>query len=99
MRHLGLPVILVARSALGTINHTLLSLAALRAARLDIAGVVISGEPDRHNREAIEIYGQVKVLGEIPRLAVLKRASLLETFSTSFDAEFFGCSRERTANP
>ena len=38
MRHLNLPVLLVARTSLGTINHTLLSLAALRAARLDIRG-------------------------------------------------------------
>ena len=37
MRHLGLPVLLVARTALGTINHTLLSLAALRSARLERA--------------------------------------------------------------
>ena len=49
MRHLKLPVLLVARTALGTINHTLLSLAALRAARLDIRGVVMVGKKQRES--------------------------------------------------
>ena len=43
MRHLGLPVVVAARTALGTINHTLLTLAALRSAHLDIRGVVLIG--------------------------------------------------------
>ena len=48
MARLKLPVLLVARAALGTLNHTLLSLEALRAARLDVRGVVLNqraGEP------------------------------------------------------
>ena len=44
MAHLNLPVLLVARTSLGTINHTLLSIAALRAARLDLRGVVMVGK-------------------------------------------------------
>jgi len=52
MRHLSLPVLLVARTSLGTINHTLLSIAALRAARLDLRGVVMVGRPNRENRDA-----------------------------------------------
>ncbi|MBY0429867.1 MAG: dethiobiotin synthase, partial [Rhodospirillales bacterium] len=43
MVRLGLPVLVVARSGLGTINHTLLTLEALRARHLRIAGVVMSG--------------------------------------------------------
>jgi dethiobiotin synthetase len=65
----ALPVVLVARSTLGTINHTLLSLAALRDRRIEIAGVVMNGPPDRHNREAIESFGKVAVIAEIPPLA------------------------------
>jgi dethiobiotin synthetase len=45
MARLGLPVVLVARTTLGTINHTLLSLAALRARGLTVAGVVLVGRP------------------------------------------------------
>ena len=89
MRHLRLPVILAARSTLGTINHTLLSLAALRSGHVEIAGVVLIGEPNADNHAAIEQYGRVRVLGEIPRLAQLNRAALLEVFAARFDREFF----------
>ncbi|MBF0310067.1 MAG: dethiobiotin synthase [Magnetococcales bacterium] len=68
MRHLGLPVALVARTALGTINHTLLSLEALRRRGVEVAGVILNGDPDVDNRAAICRYGQVEVLGEIPVL-------------------------------
>ncbi|MGB6345823.1 MAG: dethiobiotin synthase [Methyloceanibacter sp.] len=74
---LHLPVILVARSTLGTINHTLLSLEALRRRGLPLAGIVISGPETPHNRAAIERYGQVDVIAEIPWLPAVTRASLL----------------------
>jgi len=76
-RNLHLPVILVARSALGTINHTLLSLEALRSRGLPLAGVVMSGPKTPHNRAAIERYGRVKIIAEIPWLPSVTRASLL----------------------
>ena len=65
---LDLPLILVARSTLGTINHTLLSLEAIRRRGLPLAGVVISGPESPHNRAAIERFGQVEVIAEIPFL-------------------------------
>ena len=89
MRHLGLPVLLVTRTTLGTINHTLLSMAALRAARLDIRGVIMVGKPNRDNREAIERYGRVRVIGVVPRLARIDRRALLDVFGRSFDAKAF----------
>ena len=75
---LHLPVILVARSTLGTINHTLLSIEALRRRGLPLAGVVINGPETPHNRVAIERYGEVNVIAEIPWLPELTRASLRE---------------------
>ncbi|HTZ99605.1 MAG TPA: dethiobiotin synthase [Candidatus Aquilonibacter sp.] len=89
MRHLGLPVLLVARTTLGTINHTLLSLAALRAAGLDMRGVIMAGEPNRDNREAIEHYGEIDVIGVVPRLARINRRALLRAFREHFDAGVF----------
>lgn len=72
---LGLPVLLVARAALGTINHTLLSLEALESRGLLLAGVVIShadgaiSEPDAENLDALrQALGDRKV-GELPPLA------------------------------
>jgi dethiobiotin synthetase len=89
MRHLQLPVLLVTRTTLGTINHTLLSLAALRAARLDIRGVVMVGKPNRNNREAIERYGRVEVVGIVPPLKRLERGALLDVYRKNFDAKAF----------
>ena len=73
---LGLPVLIVARSGLGTINHTLLTLEALRARLLPVAGVVMVGELNPDNREAIEKYGDVRVIGEMPVLSPLDCAAL-----------------------
>jgi dethiobiotin synthase len=66
MTSLGLPVVVAARAGLGTINHTLLTVEALRRRSLPVAGVVMVGPPDQENRAAIERYGHVAVLGEMP---------------------------------
>jgi len=71
MTRLGLPVVVVARTALGTINHTLLTLEALRLRSIETAGVIMVGVPNADNREAIERYGRVQVLGEMPRIEPL----------------------------
>jgi malonyl-CoA O-methyltransferase len=71
MAAFGLPVVLVARSGLGTINHTLLSLEALRRRGLGVLGVVMVGEPNPGNRRAIERHGDVAVMAELPVLAPL----------------------------
>lgn len=76
MQRLALPVVLVTRSTLGTINHTLLSLEALRARRITVAGVVINGEPNPGNRRAIEEYGRVRVLAELPPVEPLGPAAV-----------------------
>ena len=68
MRKLGLPVVLVGRSTLGTINHTLLSLEALRRRHIAVAGVVLVGVPNAGNRAAIEAHGAVRVLADMPWL-------------------------------
>ena len=75
---LKLPAILVVRSALGTINHTLLSLEALRARDIPIAGVIINGHKMPHNRQAIEEYGRVPVIAEIDRLKFMHAETLRE---------------------
>lgn len=73
---LGLPVVLVARSSLGTINHTLLSLQALKAAGIAVAGVVMNGPPSAGNRLAIERFGKVQVIAEVPSLEAVDTATV-----------------------
>lgn len=87
MRHLKLPVLLVARSSLGTINHTTLSLAALQAARIRVRGVIMVGKPNIENRKAIEHYGNAPVIGTIPVLANINKTALLRIFERNFDCE------------
>ena len=69
MVRLGLPVVVVARSGLGTINHSLLTIEALRSRGLTVAGIILNGPPNAANRQAIEHYGKVAVIGELPRLS------------------------------
>ncbi len=84
-----LPVIVAARSAMGTVNHTLLTLAALHAAELPVHGVVLIGEQNRENRETIERFGHVRVIGEIPKLPNLHRTALMQVFMNHFDRAAF----------
>ena len=85
MRRLALPVVVVARSALGTINHSVLTLRALQGAGLEVKGVVVVGAPNADNERAIERYGCVPVIGRVPLLEVINRAALLEVFDREFD--------------
>ncbi len=89
MRHLALPAILAARSTLGTINHTLLSVECLRSAGIQIRGVVLIGLENRENRKAIEHYGKIQVIGQIPVLETINRESLREAYARHFAKEAF----------
>jgi len=82
--HLGLPVLLVALSGLGTINHTLLSIHALKARNIPILGVVMNGEPNQSNREAIEDFGKVPVIAQCERLPELNKKELTSAFREYF---------------
>jgi dethiobiotin synthase len=87
MAQLGLPVVIAARSGLGTINHTLLTVDALRRRTIDVAGVVMVGDPNVENRRAIEQYGRVAVLGELPHFAPLTPERLAAWALSDFDRE------------
>ncbi|MFT8718834.1 dethiobiotin synthase [Acetobacter sp.] len=73
---LGLPVVLVARSGLGTVNHTLLSLSALRRRGIAVAGVVLNGPLNPGNKAAIEAHGHVSVLAEVPMFETVNAESV-----------------------
>jgi dethiobiotin synthase len=87
MSRLGLPVVIVSRSTLGTINHTLLTIEALRQRSLTIAGVVMVGPPDSDNREAIEQRGGVHVVGELPIFEPLTPQRLAAWAITEMDRD------------
>ncbi|MEP0913465.1 dethiobiotin synthase [Leptolyngbya sp. GB1-A1] len=81
IKYLELPVCLVSRSTLGTINHTLLSLAQLKRENIPILGVIINGKKNPGNRAAIEHYGQVPILGEVDFLEAIDPAMLKTAYN------------------
>ncbi len=76
MVQLGLPVLVVARTMLGTINHSLLSLEALRARGLVVWGVVMVGPDEPGNAEAIARLGRVEILARLGPLPELTPAAI-----------------------
>ncbi len=72
----ALPCLVVARSTLGTINHTLLTLEALRSRKIQVKGVVLNGPRNPDNRHAIERFGAIQVVGELPPLPMLTPAAI-----------------------
>jgi dethiobiotin synthase len=84
---LALPLVVVARSKLGTINHTLLTLESARRRGLTVVGVVMVGTPNKANRSAIEKYGCTPVLGEMPRLRPVTSHRLAAWAATALDAD------------
>lgn len=77
---LEIPVLLVARSELGTLNHTLLSLEALRSRNIKVVGVILNGQKHQSNKETIEHFGEVPVW-ELEPLEKVDFKTLRKTFS------------------
>lgn len=83
-RQWGAPVVLVARTALGTINHSLLSVEALRARDIPILGIAFVGDANEDNEATIAALAGVKRLGRLPRLDPLDAQSLGRAFAAYF---------------
>jgi dethiobiotin synthetase len=91
MRALDLPVLIAARSALGTINHTCMTIEVLRRRMLRVVGVVMVGEPNDENRLAIEKYGAGEVIAQMPRFDPLTPEALDSWVRTDFDRSGLLC--------
>ncbi len=83
------PVVLVARTQLGTINHSLLSREALRARGVPVLGIAFNGPPEPDSEATIARIGRVKRLGRLDRVEHLDAASLAAAFAAGFDVEDF----------
>jgi malonyl-CoA O-methyltransferase len=79
IRAFHFPTLVVARTTLGTINHTLLTLESLRSRGTTVRGVILNGPPHPANRQAIEKYGNVSIIGELPPLCPLNANTLAQT--------------------
>ncbi|MDB5702205.1 MAG: bioD [Sphingomonadales bacterium] len=83
------PTVLVARTALGTINHSLLSIEALRSRGIPIVGIAFVGDANEDSETTVATLGKVRHLGRLPFLDPLTADTLGQAFSESFNiAEF-----------
>ena len=80
----GAPVVIVARTALGTINHALLTIEALRARRVPILGMAFVGDAQEDSEATVCAMGRVARLGRLPFIGSLNAATLAQAFATSF---------------
>jgi dethiobiotin synthetase len=79
------PAILCARTALGTINHTLLSLEALRRRDIPVLGIVFIGDEQPDSQSVIAEIGDVRSLGRLPKLDPLTADGLHAGFRKWID--------------
>jgi dethiobiotin synthetase len=85
-----LPVILVARTRLGTINHSLLSIEALKRRNIEVHGIAFVGEAEEAVEQTIAQMGSVRRLGRLPLIEPIDSASLKQAFAENFRSEDFG---------
>ena len=83
------PVVLVARTQLGTINHSLLSIEALRRRDVPLLGIAFVGKANAESEAAIAEIGGVRRLGRLPRIDPLDSGSLASAFAANFRIEDF----------
>ena len=62
----NLPVILVCRSSLGTLNHTLLSIEALKKRKIKILGLIINGKKHLDNPQTLKLFSGLPIIAEFP---------------------------------
>jgi dethiobiotin synthetase len=79
------PLVLCARTALGTINHTLLSIAALRARDIPLIGVAFIGDENTDSERTIVAMGCTRHLGRLPHLSQLDVGALRTAFAAHID--------------
>lgn len=84
-----LPAVLVARTSLGTINHSLLSIHALRSWGIPILGIAFVGEEASDSEEIICSHSGVRRLGRLPLVEPLETASLGRAFAANFRIDDF----------
>jgi dethiobiotin synthetase len=83
------PVVLCARTRLGTLNHTLLSLEALARRAIPVLGIALIGDAHADNERTLAALGGVPVLGRLPKLDPLTPESLRAAFGLAFPRELF----------
>lgn len=85
----NLPVILCARTGLGTLNHTLLSVEALKKREIPIHGIAFIGDENRDNMQTIAEFSGERILGRLPKLPEINERTLMMAFAENFRLQDF----------
>lgn len=83
------PVVVVARTALGTINHTLLTLEALQRRGISVQGIVFAGDENPDTQRTIGEFSGARILGRLPVMKQLNAENLRGAFAQNFQREHF----------
>jgi dethiobiotin synthetase len=86
---LAMPAVVACRTAVGTINHTTMTVHELRNAGASVKGVVMIGLENKDNERSIERYAKVPVIGRVPWFGYIHRSGLLRAFQNNFDQQYF----------
>lgn len=78
IKKLKLEMILVSENYLGSINHTLLSLAMLRLYNISVKGIIFNGEENEETQQYILNYTGVKLLGVLPKMEMVNKGAILK---------------------
>lgn len=84
-----IPAILCARTTLGTINHTLLSVEAMKYRGIPIFGIVFIGEENQETQRIVGKMSDVLILGRLPWMADVSAKGLQQVFSRNFAIAVF----------
>ncbi len=84
-----LPVILCARTTLGTINHTLLSIEALKRREIPLCGIAFIGDENQETQRIIVKMSGSRFLGRLPHIPDLTAGALSQAFRDNFDPSLF----------
>ena len=98
IKKLDIPVILVASSRLGTINHTLLSLESLKARHIKTLGVILNGKCNQANCDAIAFYGSTVILAQMRFLVDVQSSILQKIPLTQSLKKLFGVKNDKFTN-
>jgi dethiobiotin synthetase len=77
IKKLNVPVVLVSQNYLGSINHTLLSIQALKQYEIPIKGIIFNGVKDIYSKEFILQYTEIVLLGHIPQYKEVDKKAII----------------------
>ena len=78
IKHFNIPVIIVSKNYLGSINHTLLTIEVLMKNNIQIKGVIFNGDSNPETERIIELHTGIPILGKIPTIEKITKESIIQ---------------------